>query len=779
MNGSNITCRIAVLLLPALALCPVCQGAFRPMYHVVTEIDRPACLCVADLNSDGSVDVVAGSNATHVMGWCANDGSGHFGALQVIADDVDGVTAACAADLDGDGDLDLLSSNVSGPSYPWRSETASSTISWYANDGSGQFGPSQTIATETGEIQSVHAADVDSDGDLDIVFSAIVSDPRDNPRPVSSPDPGDDDAPSAAIGWYANDGTGRFTPQQAITSEPVEPQSLCVADLDGDDSVDVLAVLDEYEIAWFRNNGQGQYGDPQVIHISTVQINSLCTADLNGDGSLDLLVASDGRWSDPSLAWHPNDGSGTFGPIQEIPIGIDTPHNGTYAVNAADVDRDGDLDVIAVPYRWVHVCSCTMTWYANDGTGQFSFRQIIGQASDYGSFSTVFAADLDSDEDLDILAASLRDDEVRWFENGGLGYGPQVVISIDMELPNGVSTADLDSDGDLDVLATSYRSDGVAWYENKGARQFGPKQVIQEWPLTSSQWSSTDGRRICPADLDGDGDADIASSFHDTDGRLAMFWHENDGSGTFDIHQVSSPDDYAAISVLAVDLDGDGDLDILGSYGVIFWYANNGSGQFGPMQVIAKQAIAPRGTSNLSAGDLDGDGDVDVILTLNWYENDGTGQFGPERVISTNTDGVNCVQAADLDGDGDLDMLAAAYRYYTGGKSVRYIAWYENDGSGQFGPMRLVSSDVWAVQSIDAADLDDDGDVDVLMAASNEDKVAWFENDGSGQFGDQQVIYDRADGVQCVHAADMDGDGDMDVLSASSTDNTIALYDNE
>jgi hypothetical protein len=164
---------------------------------------------------------------------------------------------------------------------------------------------------------------------------------------------------------------------------------------------------------------------------------------------------------------------------------------------------------------------------------------------------------------------------------------------------------------------------------------------------------------------------------------------------------------------------------------------------------------------------------------LSWYENDGTGQFGPEQVISTDTDGVNCVRAADLDGDGDLDMLSAAYRYYTGGKSVRYIAWYENDGSGQFGPMQLVSSDVWEVQSIDAADLDNDGDLDVLMAARNENKVAWFENDGTGRFGGQQVIYDRADGVQCVHAADMDGDGDMDVLSASSTDNTIALYDNE
>ena len=67
-----------------------------------------------------------------------------------------------------------------------------------------------------------------------------------------------------------------------------------------------------------------------------------------------------------------------------------------------------------------------------------------------------------------------------------------------------------------------------------------------------------------------------------------------------------------------------------------------------------------------------------------------------------------------------------------------------------------------------AADLDGDGDLDVLSASSDDDKIAWYENDGTGQFGPQQVITTQADGANSVYAGDFDGDGDLDVLSASS-----------
>ena len=77
-----------------------------------------------------------------------------------------------------------------------------------------------------------------------------------------------------------------------------------------------------------------------------------------------------------------------------------------------------------------------------------------------------------------------------------------------------------------------------------------------------------------------------------------------------------------------------------------------------------------------------------------------------------------------------------------------------------------------------AADLDGDGDYDILSASSWHDRIAWYENNGSGIFGSTQTITTGADGANSVYAADLDGDGDYDVLSASEYDDRIAWYEN-
>ena len=83
------------------------------------------------------------------------------------------------------------------------------------------------------------------------------------------------------------------------------------------------------------------------------------------------------------------------------------------------------------------------------------------------------------------------------------------------------------------------------------------------------------------------------------------------------------------------------------------------------------------------------------------------------------------------------------------------------------------------VQSVYAADLDGDGDMDVLSASANDKKIAWYENtDGKGTFSTQKTITTQADSAKSVYAADLDGDGDLDVLSASSIDDKVAWYEN-
>ena len=114
------------------------------------------------------------------------------------------------------------------------------------------------------------------------------------------------------------------------------------------------------------------------------------------------------------------------------------------------------------------------------------------------------------------------------------------------------------------------------------------------------------------------------------------------------------------------------------------------------------------------------------------------------------------VFAADVDGDGDTDVLSASY-------SDDKIAWYENDGNQNF-TEHVISTSADGALSVFAIDVDGDGDIDVLSASTLDDTIAWYENDGNENFT-ERVISTSIDGALNVFATDVDGDGHIDVLT--------------
>ncbi|MFC1501985.1 T9SS type A sorting domain-containing protein [bacterium] len=286
--------------------------------------------------------------------------------------------------------------------------------------------------------------------------------------------------------------------------------------------------------------------------------------------------------------------------------------------------------------------------------------------------------------------------------------------------PTFVSSCDLNGDGDPDVLIASYKDNKISWYPNMdGQGKFGEQQIIT---TSAKEVPFADG-----ADLDGDGDLDVVSAYSSIyDSRIV--WYENtDGKGNFSSLKTITDSVDLPRSVYICDLDGDGDLDVLSA-----------------------------------------SSDDDKIA---WYENsDGIGTFGVQQVLTDSADSACSVYASDLDGDGDMDVLSAS-------KLDAKIAWYENtDGQGTFGVQKIITSSENGARCVYAADLDNDGDMDVLSASFFRNTIDWFENtDGQGTFGDIQMI-GMGDGASSVHASDMDGDGDVDVdvVYACMADDRIA-----
>ena len=178
--------------------------------------------------------------------------------------------------------------------------------------------------------------------------------------------------------------------------------------------------------------------------------------------------------------------------------------------------------------------------------------------------------------------------------------------------------------------------------------------------------------------------------------------------------------------------------------------------------------------------DIDNDGDMDVVSasagddTIAWFENNnGDGSSWTGAQIDNNAEAARSVFAADMDNDGDMDIVSAS-------QSDNTIAWYENNnGDGSSWSAENIATNASGAKNVFVADMDNDGDLDIVSASSGDNTIAWYENDGAADPSWSAVdIATSANGAYSVFVADMDNDGDMDIVSASQSDNTIAWYEN-
>lgn len=318
---------------------------------------------------------------------------------------------------------------------------------------------------------------------------------------------------------------------------------------------------------------------------------------------------------------------------------------------------------------------------------------------------------------------------------------------------------------------------------------------------------------LAAADLDGDGDLDLTSQ-NVVGGEInlsSMWWFENDGQGQFQRRLIHKDDqDIGWFERHSVgDIDGDGRLDVAvvdNKFGRLVWFANNAHPADGPWQRRVITTQSPR-VYDVILADLDGDGDLDAAdagYANNqncWYENPGPKGRDHEwkrRLVGEKMSEARSIGSGDFNGDGRVDLFASA----VGAANIppdttdprqhgSSIVWYENSGRPTDEPWKkhIISDTDRAPIHGHPADMDGDGDLDVVMAHGMRQEllpparhdVAWYENvgqPGRGQQWRRHAISPLAYAFEAI-AIDMDNDHDMDVVaSAWARGDRIVWFEN-
>lgn len=132
--------------------------------------------------------------------------------------------------------------------------------------------------------------------------------------------------------------------------------------------------------------------------------------------------------------------------------------NGADCVYAIDLDTDGDVDVIASAWP-----AFSIIWWENDGNENFSEHTIT---SSFNGADWVYAIDMDDDNDVDVLGTAWNEDVVAWWENDGDENFTEHTIAEFFESAFSVYGTDIDDDSDVDVLGTAYAAGEIAWWES-------------------------------------------------------------------------------------------------------------------------------------------------------------------------------------------------------------------------------------------------------------------------------------------------------------------------
>ena len=772
---------------------------------------QPVSVALADVDGDGDLDLLAGNGTVSVRLHGGDATGSNTGVFSNGSEVSVSSNPQCVAvgDVDGDGDLDLLAGD--------------GTMSVRLNGGdatgsnTGAFSNGSDVSIGSGSL-AMAVGDMDGDGDLDVVFV--------------------NNAGSVSVGLNGGDATGTNTGVFGFGSAVgvgSNPKGMALGDVDGDGDLDVVTANYFGGTASVRLNGGDATGSNTGVfgggsEVSTVALpRSVTLGDVDGDGDLDLLTANgniNGTYTAGTVSVRLNGGdatgsnTGAFSNGSDLGVGVSP-----CSVLAADVDGDGDLDLVTAS-----LVSGTVSVRLNGGLPP-TVTGFTPTSGPVGTSVTVTGTQLAS-----VTVASV---------NGAPGTitGTPTATSLTFTVGPGSSTGPISvtslagtstSTSNFTVVALTVtglsptrNQRNVAAASNVAVTL---SQALQNTAATrgavqvfSSQRGGQlrDGARATTTLSGNTLTLDPANDFKPgetvfvttttaatgisaltlSSGKVHQFTVATDRSGQGVFAGGTDPAiGTGPIGVAVGDVDGDGDLDFVTANGnvngtltssTVSVRLNGGdatgsnTGTFSNGSDLA-MAGNPR---SIALGDVDGDGDLDLVVAnsnganvsvrLNGGDATGsnTGVFGGGSEVSTVALPRNVV-LGDVDGDGDLDLVTANASGPT--VSVRLNG---GDASGSNTGVFSNGSEVGVGNSITVAlgDVDGDGDLDLVAANNSTTGTVSVRLNGGNASGSNTGTFSNGSevsigsGPRGVALGDVDGDGDLDLLAANNADGTVSV----
>ncbi len=687
--------------------CQLAPPKFGPSVDVFAIDANARGIISADLNGDGIADVVTAHQQPGVEQLSSLNvfivSASRRVEPRVVYDAGSELTAVARGDVDGDGDFDLVTAN-------------STTLSIFVNRGDGSF-ETPLQASVPRFTRFVTVADLDGDALPELIATNTTED---------------------TVLVLANEGGHAFTAPLAYAAGD-SPSSAAVGDINGDGHQDVVVANRlSKDLTIFFGRGDGELDDWGDIDLGERPA-TITVADFDRDGAGEVMVGLTAVVL--SLAYQ----EGEFVETRRV-------HLRTRSLDSGDVDRDGDIDIVAgtAEGRGVHLL-------LNDGSGGFGEVRVTSS-----EFFHLVSDDFDGDRDLDIalIEVNLGELDFLWNEERGVAFDSTIIRTL--REVHYASVADVDGDGRLDVVTVDGLDSTISVLAGRGDGSF--RDPVQ-FPLgAGGHWFS-----LALDDFNRDGAPDIVAGNARNENLSVLI---NQGAGEF-----SRLDLYRATAnpywVETGDFDADGFPDIAASSslgGAVSVLRNRGDGTFEARRDF--DGGRPGGFG-ISVADLDGDGHVDIVRPssgsgdLSILYGRGNMEFDPRASVPA-VSSVFTVRAADVDADGRLDLLVG---------EVSSVSVRRNLGDRTFAPEERYSLP-GNPYSIWVGDLDRDGVEDLAIALAQVDAISMLLGEGGGRFSVALTFSVRGLPRTAI-PVDLDTDGDLDLVSSNRIDESVAILLNQ